>query len=140
MLYGRERDCGQPVRVGHCVRERRRRRWHDRRPSDPLHRRPDVSPIQLGVWPTYYYYYCDYYVVIARRVCDSPPVTAPTPSPEEVPTIIVGTSESVGFENNKKKKRYKDRNHSCCVAGSYRIRLQPRCVYTTWQRCNRSLE
>jgi len=59
----------------------------DRRPSDPLHRRPNLSPIRTGVWPTYYYYrYYNYYVVIARRVGDSPPpATAPTPSPEEVP-------------------------------------------------------
>jgi len=92
MLYGRERDCGEPVRVGYCVRKLGGGdgggTTGDRRPSDPLHRRPNHSPIRPGVWPTYYYYYY-YYVVIARRVCDSPPATAPTPSPEEVPTIIL---------------------------------------------------
>jgi len=73
----------------------------DRRPSDPLHRHPNLSPIQPRRLAYIILLLFLPLCCIASRVCYSPPVTAPTSSPEEVLTTV-GTSESVEFETKKK--------------------------------------
>lgn len=124
ILYGRERDCGEPVRVGYCVLERRCR--HNRRPASFGSPLPPPEPLTHPA-QAFGLHMIIITIMLLSRVEFATPL--PWPPPHRHLRKCWLQLEQVKVWSLRLKKHYKDQNHSC-VVGSYRIRLtmQPRCV------------